>query len=183
MPCDWSKKSRALSGPIRSKIKTNCDMFALVFPRLKQITCIYIEFLLIHFVVCLLWLTKAITLVVVLPVYYHLSLFVWPSLARCLVLSVYVLRFMTLGSKINSKFTNTSGLLTEQVSVGYVTDTGFPAVWLAVLPHYTRFHGHISHLAMFSFVDQPLPPNGKSSSQERGFDNCQPCAQAGFQAS
>ena len=35
---------------------------------------------------------------------------------RCLVLSVYVLRFMTLGSKINSKFTNTSGLLTEQVS-------------------------------------------------------------------
>ena len=36
-------------------------------------------------------------------------------LDRCLVLSVYVLRFMTLGSKINSKFTNTSGLLTEQV--------------------------------------------------------------------
>ena len=32
------------------------------------------------------------------------------------MLSVYVLRFMTLGSKINSKFTNTSGLLTEQVS-------------------------------------------------------------------
>ena len=31
------------------------------------------------------------------------------------MLSVYVLRFMTLGSKINSKFTNTSGLLTEQV--------------------------------------------------------------------
>ena len=33
------------------------------------------------------------------------------------MLSVYVLRFMTLGSKINSKFTNTSGLLTEQVSI------------------------------------------------------------------
>ena len=31
-------------------------------------------------------------------------------------MSVYVLRFMTLGAKINSKFTNTSGLLTEQVS-------------------------------------------------------------------
>ena len=39
---------------------------------------------------------------------------------RCLVLSVYVLRFMTLGSKINSKFTNTSGLLTEQVSKGEI---------------------------------------------------------------
>ena len=36
------------------------------------------------------------------------------------MLSVYVLRFMTLGSKINSKFTNTSGLLTEQVSKGEI---------------------------------------------------------------
>lgn len=45
------------------------------------------------------------------------QLLVWPFLVRCLVLSVYVLRFMTLGSKINSKFTNTSGLLTEQVSI------------------------------------------------------------------
>ena len=36
------------------------------------------------------------------------------------MLSVYVLRFMTLGSKINSKFTNTSGLLTEQVRKGVI---------------------------------------------------------------
>ena len=49
------------------------------------------------------------------------------------MLSVYVLRFMTLGSKINSKFTNTSGLLTEQVSKGEIPlykvsgkRTGFP---------------------------------------------------------
>ena len=32
------------------------------------------------------------------------------------MLSVFVLRFMTLGSKFNSKFRNVSVLLTEQVS-------------------------------------------------------------------
>lgn len=44
-------------------------------------------------------------------------LFNWEVSIWCLVLSVYVLRFMTLGSKINSKFTNTSGLLTEQINL------------------------------------------------------------------
>lgn len=44
-------------------------------------------------------------------------LFNWEVSIWCLVLSVYVLRFMTLGAKINSKFTNTSGLLTEQINL------------------------------------------------------------------
>jgi hypothetical protein len=43
---------------------------------------------------------------------YNLEALVW-----CLVLGVFLLRFMTLGTKINRKYRNLSVLITEQVSV------------------------------------------------------------------
>jgi hypothetical protein len=41
---------------------------------------------------------------------YNLEALVW-----CLVLGVFLLRFMTLGTKINRKYRNLSVLITEQV--------------------------------------------------------------------
>jgi hypothetical protein len=43
---------------------------------------------------------------------YNLEALVW-----CLVLGVFLLRFMTLGTKINRKYRNLSVLITEQVCV------------------------------------------------------------------
>jgi hypothetical protein len=44
---------------------------------------------------------------------YNLEALVW-----CLVLGVFLLRFMTLGTKINRKYRNLSVLITEQVYFG-----------------------------------------------------------------
>eukprot|EP01012_Entosiphon_sulcatum_P063049 TRINITY_DN8998_c0_g1_i3.p2 TRINITY_DN8998_c0_g1~~TRINITY_DN8998_c0_g1_i3.p2 ORF type:complete len:158 (-),score=46.75 TRINITY_DN8998_c0_g1_i3:268-741(-) len=45
------------------------------------------------------------------------SLFHWEILGWGLVISWYLLRFMVLGSRINSKYRDTSALLTEQINV------------------------------------------------------------------
>ena len=47
--------------------------------------------------------------------YLHQSLYNLEVLCWCLVLGVFLLRFMTLGSKINKKYRNLSVLITEQV--------------------------------------------------------------------
>ena len=109
------------------------------------------------------------------------------------MLSVYVLRFMTLGSKINSKFTNTSGLLTEQVRAlvcciqafqhSFDCTYGLEHIWQGLLLCYSRFHGHCNHVVFCICIDQSVPPDGKSSAQERRVDNCKPCTQAGFKTS
>ena len=54
------------------------------------------------------------------------------------MLSVYVLRFMTLGSKINSKFTNTSGLLTEQVRYRNILPLGGSQVPISPIITYMK---------------------------------------------
>ena len=41
----------------------------------------------------------------------------WELVAWCFALSLYLLRFMTLGNKINKKYRNFSVLITEQVRV------------------------------------------------------------------
>ena len=41
---DWLRKLAPLLLPIRSYNKTNCDSFALVFPRFSSTTCNYLEF-------------------------------------------------------------------------------------------------------------------------------------------
>ena len=51
--------------------------------------------------------------------YLHQSLYNLEVLCWCLVLGVFLLRFMTLGSKINKKYRNLSVLITEQVSFPY----------------------------------------------------------------
>ncbi|XP_077869354.1 protein PHTF2-like, partial [Saccoglossus kowalevskii] len=47
------------------------------------------------------------------------NLYNWELVAWCLILGVYLLRFMTLGTKINKKYKhqNTSALLTEQINL------------------------------------------------------------------
>lgn len=39
------------------------------------------------------------------------------SSAWCMVLGIYLLRFLTLGTKINRKYRNLSTLITEQVNI------------------------------------------------------------------
>ena len=51
--------------------------------------------------------------------YLHQSLYNLEVLCWCLVLGVFLLRFMTLGSKINKKYRNLSVLITEQVRTLY----------------------------------------------------------------
>ncbi|XP_046654831.1 protein PHTF2-like isoform X1 [Daphnia pulicaria] len=49
--------------------------------------------------------------------YLHQSLYNLEVLCWCLVLGVFLLRFMTLGSKINKKYRNLSVLITEQINL------------------------------------------------------------------
>jgi len=49
--------------------------------------------------------------------YLHQSLYNVEVLCWCLVLGVFLLRFMTLGSKINKKYRNLSVLITEQINL------------------------------------------------------------------
>lgn len=49
----------------------------------------------------------------------------WELLAWSLALGVYILRFMTLGLKINQKYRNLSVLITEQVRKLYLLDLRF----------------------------------------------------------
>ena len=41
----------------------------------------------------------------------------WELVVWCLALGIYIMRFMTLGLKINKKYRNLSVLITEQVSL------------------------------------------------------------------
>ena len=51
----------------------------------------------------------------------------WELVVWCLALGIYIMRFMTLGLKINKKYRNLSVLITEQVSLSFL-------VWLSSLP-------------------------------------------------
>lgn len=53
---------------------------------------------------------------------YNVEALVW-----CLVLGFFLLRFMTLGTKINRKYRNLSVLITEQVSSTKTYQTFLPA--------------------------------------------------------
>ena len=50
--CDWLAKLAPFSRPMRSKTKTNRDLFARVFPRLAPVTRVCFEFWLVHCAVC-----------------------------------------------------------------------------------------------------------------------------------
>ena len=52
---DWFEKKLApLSQPFRSKTKTNRNLLTQVFPRFVSATCIFFEFWLVHWIVCVL---------------------------------------------------------------------------------------------------------------------------------
>ena len=63
---DWLAKLAPLFQQIRSETKNNRVLLARVFPRLAPVTCICFEFWLVHCAVSLLWLVRAINLVMVL---------------------------------------------------------------------------------------------------------------------
>jgi hypothetical protein len=58
---------------------------------------------------------------------------------RAFLLSVFLLRFMTLGSRINRKYQNTSVLLTEQVLINPLL--GFTVFLLALFSRLMSFYG------------------------------------------
>ena len=47
----------------------------------------------------------------------ELSILYWTVLSWCLSISVYLLKFMTLGSAINQRYRGSSVLLTEQINL------------------------------------------------------------------
>ena len=53
---DWFKKLAPSSRPIRSKTHSNYNSLEVVFPRSASAACIYVEFWLVHYIVCPLWL-------------------------------------------------------------------------------------------------------------------------------
>ena len=60
------KNSRYFFYPIRSKTKANRNSLAHVFPRFASALCNNFEFWLVHWIICVLWLARVITLVLVL---------------------------------------------------------------------------------------------------------------------
>ena len=52
---DWFKKLAPSSRPIRSKTHSNYNSLELVFPRSASAACIYVEFWLVHYIVCVLY--------------------------------------------------------------------------------------------------------------------------------
>lgn len=52
---DWFKKLAPSSRPIRSKTHSNYNSLEVVFPRSASAACIYVEFWLVHYIVCVLY--------------------------------------------------------------------------------------------------------------------------------
>ena len=55
MPCDWFKNLEPLFHPIRSISKAISESLIHIFPRFVQVTCIFVELSLVHWVFSVLF--------------------------------------------------------------------------------------------------------------------------------